>query len=84
VAFPIRDPRLKAQLRRIIDIQLADCVKARHLTAMMSNEYVHCEGGEPLRSQEEIYRFLQTSSTEPGHSQLDRERLTPTDSIGRD
>ncbi|MCZ7555053.1 MAG: polyphosphate kinase 1 [Bacteroidia bacterium] len=84
VAFPIRDPRLKAQLRRIIEIQRADCVKARRLTAGMSNQYVHCEGGEPLRSQEEIYLFLQTSSTEPGHSQLDGERLTPTDSIGRD
>ncbi len=60
VAFPIRDERLKAQIRRIIDIQIADCVKARRITALHENERIECDSKPPVRAQEEIYRYLQT------------------------
>lgn len=59
VAFPIYDPDVKAELRRSIDLQLADNRKARVLNAKLDNPYVQAEdGAEPIRSQEAFREWL--------------------------
>ena len=40
VAFPIYDPDVKAELRQLIDIQLADNQKARVLNAKLDNTHL--------------------------------------------
>ncbi len=66
VAFPVRDERLKTQMRRIIDLQLADCVKSRRITTTRENEYIECDGRPSVRAQIEIYRFLQAAGAGVG------------------
>ncbi|RYY97536.1 MAG: polyphosphate kinase 1 [Chitinophagaceae bacterium] len=56
---PILDERLKQELKDIINIQLQDNVKARVLDNALSNEYVRAEHKPPIRSQVEIYNYLQ-------------------------
>ena len=59
VAFPIYDPDVKAELRKSIDVQLADNRKARVLNAKLDNPYVQAEdGAEPIRSQEAFREWL--------------------------
>jgi len=57
IAFPILDPKLQAQLREILDIQLADTAKARVLLPDGSSRRVQSEGALLLRSQERLYEF---------------------------
>jgi polyphosphate kinase len=57
VAFPIRDPRLRAQVLHYLSLQLADTRKARILDARGRNAYVIPET-VPLRSQEAIRTWL--------------------------
>jgi polyphosphate kinase len=64
VAFPILEARLQQELRAILDLQLADNVKARVLDATQSNHYVR-SAGRPVRSQQEIHKFFQTRSAPP-------------------
>jgi hypothetical protein len=45
----------------ILDLQLADNVKARVIDAAQANRYV-ARAGRPVRAQHEIYRFLETRS----------------------
>jgi hypothetical protein len=45
----------------ILDLQLADNVKARVIDAAQANRYVP-RAGRPVRAQHEIYRFLETRS----------------------
>jgi polyphosphate kinase len=63
VAFPILDPRLQLHIRKILDIQLADTVKARVLLADGRSERLTSSNGPPLRSQERLYEF--TASSQP-------------------
>lgn len=59
VAIPIYDPKLKKQLRDIIDIQLTDNCKARVLAPGHQNVFRAPEDGAPLtRAQLEIYNYL--------------------------
>jgi polyphosphate kinase len=55
IAFPVLEPRLQAQIREILEIQLADTVKARRILA--DGRSVRAEGGRPpgLRSQDWLY-----------------------------
>ncbi len=63
VAFPIYDPDVKAELRQLIDIQLADNRKARVLNAKLDNTYVASEeGAEPVRTQEAFREWLKGRS----------------------
>ena len=55
IAFPVLDPRLQAQVREILEIQLADTVKARRILPDGRSERVDAEGRPPLRSQERLY-----------------------------
>lgn len=57
VAFPIFDGQLKKTIREIIDFQLNDNVKARHIDAGNSNRYVSNSGVE-VRAQMETYRYF--------------------------
>lgn len=54
---PIFDERIKKELKEILNIQLADTVKARILNNELSNEYVPADGNR-VRSQVETYHFL--------------------------
>jgi len=66
-AFPILDPALQAQVRSILDIQLADTVKARRILADGTSEKVRPEGRPGLRAQERLYEV--TTGVEPAPSQ---------------
>ncbi len=57
VATPIYDPFIKEQLKKILDIQLADNVKARVIGPGEPNVYKQTDG-PAIRSQEEIYRYF--------------------------
>jgi len=57
VCFPIYDDEIYKELRHIIDLQLADNVKARRINARQSNNFVR-KGKAPIRSQMAIYDFL--------------------------
>ncbi len=58
VAFPIYDPLLRRELRAILDLQLADDTKARHLDAGQDNRYVLPRHGPRVRAQTDTYRML--------------------------
>jgi polyphosphate kinase len=58
VALPIFDPRVAAELRRLLDLQWSDGTKARTLDARQCNVYVRTDPAEPVRSQEAFRRFV--------------------------
>lgn len=58
VACPVLDLKLKQELIDITNIQLSDNVKARILDNHLSNEYVLSLGGKKIRSQIEIFNYL--------------------------
>jgi len=60
IAFPILDPTLQSRVRQILDIQLADTVKARRVLSDGSSVRVHAEGRSPLRSQDRLYELTAT------------------------
>ncbi len=55
VAFLIRDPEVRRQIRAIVDLHLQENVKARILNRSQNNTYR--VGGEPVRSQTAVYDF---------------------------
>jgi polyphosphate kinase len=55
VAFPVLEPALQAQVREILNIQLADTVKARRLLGDGTSTRVRADGRPPLRSQENLW-----------------------------
>jgi polyphosphate kinase len=57
IAFPILEPALQSRLKDILEIQLADNVKGWWMQP--DGNYL-CPGddGEPLRSQEQLYKFI--------------------------
>jgi polyphosphate kinase len=57
-AIEVTDPALKTELMDIIHIQLRDNVKARILNNNLSNNYVPFTGKKMVRSQIEIYQYL--------------------------
>lgn len=60
-ACPIKDTGLQQELLDILDIQLAENVKARMLDNDQSNRYVVRREADPeRRSQKEIYQYLRT------------------------
>jgi polyphosphate kinase len=56
---PITDPGIKKVLIDMFNIQLKDNVKARILDNDLSNRYVETDDDNRVRSQEEIYNYLQ-------------------------
>jgi polyphosphate kinase len=62
IAFPVLDPDLQAEIGRILAIQLADTVKARHILSDGSSVRIEADGEASLRSQERLYEATMTSS----------------------
>jgi polyphosphate kinase len=57
VATPVNDPGIQEQLKRILDIQMSDNVKARIIGPNKQNQYKKT-AGPAIRSQVEIYNYL--------------------------
>jgi polyphosphate kinase len=58
LAFPVLDPDLQEQVREILDLQLADNVKARRILSDGRSERIVPGAGAPLlRSQERLYEI---------------------------
>jgi polyphosphate kinase len=57
VATPIIDAGIQAQLRKMLEIQLSDNVKARIIGPGEQNKYKKTDG-PAIRSQVEIYNYL--------------------------
>jgi polyphosphate kinase len=55
IAFPVLDPGLQGQVREILEIQLADTVKARRILPDGSSVRIVADGQPALRSQERLY-----------------------------
>ncbi len=60
---PIYDADIKKVLKNILQIQLSDNVKARILDNSLSNTYVPTDKTKKIRSQLEIYNYLQRKKT---------------------
>jgi len=57
VCFPVRDKAIEEQIVQLINIQLNDNVQAVLLDAQLNNIKLELTG-QPVQSQQEIYRFL--------------------------
>ena len=57
VAFPVVDVGLHRRLREVLEIQLADTVKARRILPDGSSERVRADGRPLLRSQDRLYEL---------------------------
>ena len=55
---PVLDENIRNELKTILDIQLADNVKARWLDNLLLNEYKRDSSKKKIRSQIEIYNYL--------------------------
>jgi polyphosphate kinase len=58
---PIKDAKIKTVLKDLFRIQLSDNVKARILDNDLRNRYVETDRYNRVRSQEEIYNYLNES-----------------------
>ncbi len=58
IAFPMLDPHLQAQIHEILEIQLADTVKARRILPDGSSARIRGHGEFGLRSQERLYEAI--------------------------
>jgi len=66
VAFPVLEPLLQRQLHDILEIQLADTVKARLIRPDGRSERVAADGRPALRSQELLYELTGGGPRRPG------------------
>lgn len=63
VAAPVYDPRIKAELKHIVETALSDNVKARILNETQSNPFKDRKDGAPeIRSQFKLYEYYQQKS----------------------
>jgi polyphosphate kinase len=58
IAFPVLDPHLQSQIREILEIQLADTVKARRILSDGSSVRIRGRAESRLRSQERLYETM--------------------------
>lgn len=58
VAFPVLDPRLQAQIREVLELQLTDTVKAREILIDGGSARVRVSDSPPIRSQERLYALV--------------------------
>src|SRR5438876_1507266 len=58
IAFPVLDPHLQTQIREILEIQLADTVKARRILPDGSSARIRGLAESRLRSQERLYEAI--------------------------
>ncbi|HKW95086.1 MAG TPA: polyphosphate kinase 1 [Methylomirabilota bacterium] len=57
-AFPVLDPRLQTQIREVLELQLADTVKAREILLDGTSVRVRAPDAPPVRSQERLYALV--------------------------
>jgi polyphosphate kinase len=62
IAFPVLDRHLQAQVREILEIQLADTVKARRILPDGSSARIRGHMESRLRSQEHLYEAMATKA----------------------
>ena len=60
VAFPVLEPRLQAQIREVLELQLTDTVKAREILIDGGSARVQAPDTPPIRSQERLYALVTT------------------------
>lgn len=65
VAFPVLDPHLQAQIREILEAQLADNMKGRPILAGGTSVRIRPGGAPGLRSQDWLYEALARRSGPP-------------------
>jgi polyphosphate kinase len=65
IAFPVLDPCLQTQIREILEIQLADTVKARRILPDGSSARIPGRMESRLRSQERLYEATATKGILP-------------------
>jgi polyphosphate kinase len=58
VTCPVFDKNIKAEIRKLFDIQWEDNVKARVLDANLSNTFVKAGKNLSNQSQKEVYNWL--------------------------
>jgi len=58
VAFPVLEPRLQAQIREVLELQLTDTVKAREILVDGRSARVRATDTPPVRSQERLYALV--------------------------
>ena len=58
IAFPILDPRLQAEVREVLEVQLVDSAKACLLQPDGTAIRAHAPASGPIRSQERIYELI--------------------------
>jgi polyphosphate kinase len=62
VTFPILDPSIKQQIRKVIEFQLKDNTKAREINAENDNRYVKAENQPSHHSQLETYLYFKNKA----------------------
>jgi len=60
IAFPVLDADLQRQIREILDVQLADTVKARLILPDGRSQRIGANAGPPVRSQQRLYELIST------------------------
>ena len=70
IAFPILDPGLQTQVRTVLDVQLADTVKARRILPDGSSVRIQVDGGLGIRSQERLYEITGAADILPSVAAL--------------
>src|SRR5215471_6553720 len=70
IAFPVLTPVLQAQVRDVLETQLADNVKARIILSDGHSERVSSDGRPPLRSQERLYELTAAARDDAGRGPL--------------
>jgi polyphosphate kinase len=63
VACPVLEKGLKNELINIVNIQLSDNMKARELDNDLSNQYINPRNTKKIRSQIEIFNYLNKTAT---------------------
>jgi polyphosphate kinase len=58
LAFPVLDPRLQSQIREVLEVQLADTVKAREIRIDGTSTRVRSPEAAMVRSQERLYALV--------------------------
>jgi polyphosphate kinase len=82
IAFPVLAPVLQAQLRAVLDTQLADNVKARIILPDGRSERLAADGAPALRSQDRLYEVTGAGRDDPSRSETRSSEPAPRPPAG--
>jgi polyphosphate kinase len=77
---PVLDPKIRKELKEILDIQLSDNMKARWLDNHLQNLYKK-DQSRKVRSQIEIYQYLNQKINKPAIIPESLPSAKPTESV---